>query len=41
VLRPVVAAVARDGRFSTAVEVTESRWLKGASAGVVADGLRD
>ena len=40
-LRPVVAAVARDGRFNTAAEVTESRWLKGVSAGVVVESIRD
>jgi hypothetical protein len=37
----VVAAVARDRRFNTAAEVTESKWLEGVSAGVVAESIRD
>jgi hypothetical protein len=41
VLRSVVAAGARDGRFNTEAEVTESKWLKGVSAGVVAESIRD
>lgn len=39
--RSVVAAVARDWRFSKAAEVTESRWLKEISVGVAAESIRD
>jgi hypothetical protein len=39
--RSVLAAVARDGRFSAATEVTGSRGLKGVSAGTVAESVRD
>jgi hypothetical protein len=41
VIRRGVAAVARDERFNTAAKVMESRWLKGVSAGIVVESIRD